>query len=217
MAGQEKPHSMNTAGPFYVVDGCCTACGVPEATAPEMFAYDSATHCYVRRQPMSDDEVERALQVIRGQELGCVRYRGADPAILRRLAEAGESAACDYPAIGVEPILRNVVRFVLNREASISLDAFVEYQRNLVPGLRISTRRVAGATLSYSWFENNFHELVLSGLDERARRWMIRHNGPLGISEWLHRWLRTMPDVADIRWVTEQEQHQGAPGQRAPW
>jgi hypothetical protein len=103
MTDRERPYAKNVSGPFYVVDGCCTACGVPEATAPGMFAYDSAMHCYVTQQPDSEDEVERALQVIRGQELGCVRYRGVDDVILRRLAEAGESPSCDFPLKGVEP------------------------------------------------------------------------------------------------------------------
>ena len=208
---------MNAEGPFYVVDGCCTACGVPEATAPEMFAYDSATHCYVRRQPVSDDEVERALQVIRGQELGCVRYRGTDAVILRRLAEAGESASCDFPPIGLEPVLRNVVTFVVNRAGPLSLDEFLGYIRDQLHWHDIRTRHVAGATLSLSWYQDNFRELVLKVLDERSRRWMISHNGPLGVSEWLHQWLTNASDVADVRWLTEHEQRRGASGQERPW
>jgi hypothetical protein len=91
MTDKRKPHRLNVAGPFYVEDGCCTACGVPEAIAPELFAYDPATHCYVKRQPESVAELEGALRVIRTQELGCVRFRGTDVVVLRRLAEAGES------------------------------------------------------------------------------------------------------------------------------
>jgi len=217
MGEEERPHSMNVVGPFYVVDGCCTACGVPEATAPEMFAYDSATHCFVRRQPVSSAEFERALQVIRGQELGCVRYRGTDPVILRRLAEAGESALCDFPLVGLEPVLRNVVTFVAKSGAPPSLDEFLEYTRNQLPGCGIRTRNVTGATLSLSWYEDNFRELVLKVLDDRSRQWMISHNGPLGVSEWLHQWLAGSSDVTDIRWLTEQEHRRGASGQGRPW
>lgn len=216
MGEEEKPHSMNAVGPFYVVDGCCTGCGVPEATAPEMFGYDSATHCYVRRQPVSNNEVERALQVIRGQELGCVRYRGTDPVILRRLAEAGESGSCDFPLPGLSALLRNVVTFVVNRGAPLSLDEFLEYTRNR-PWYGIRTRNVAGASLSLSWWQDHFYELVLKVLDERSHRWMVSHNGPLGLSEWLHQWLTDVPEVADIRWLTEQEQRRGAGGQDRPW
>jgi hypothetical protein len=74
-------HPKNAAGPFYVLNGCCTACGVPTALAPELFDFDATDHCYVKRQPASDQEMENALRVLRAQELECVRYRGTDEAI----------------------------------------------------------------------------------------------------------------------------------------
>src|SRR5438045_3453432 len=89
MSDARPIHPKNTAGPFYVLNGCCTACGVPTSLAPELFDFDSADHCYVKQQPCSDTEMEKALRVLRAQELDCVRYRGKDQAILRRLAEAG--------------------------------------------------------------------------------------------------------------------------------
>jgi hypothetical protein len=55
-------HPNNAAGPFYVTNGCCTGCGVPTAFAP-VFEFDSTDHCYVKRQPASDLELEKALQV----------------------------------------------------------------------------------------------------------------------------------------------------------
>src|SRR4029453_8976620 len=36
---------MGSAGPFYVLNGCCTACGVPTAIAPELFDFDSTFCC----------------------------------------------------------------------------------------------------------------------------------------------------------------------------
>ena len=88
-------HPRNAPGPFYVLYDCCTACGVPEAMAPDHFAYDAGRNCLVKRQPESPDELEKMLRVIRGQELGCIRYRGTDKQVLRRLAEAGEDGhAC---------------------------------------------------------------------------------------------------------------------------
>jgi hypothetical protein len=140
MTDRERPHAKNVSGPFYVVDGCCTACGIPEATAPGMFAYDSGMHCYVAQQPGSEVEVERALQVIRSQDLGCIRYRGVDDVILRRLGEAGESSSCDFPLKGVEPILRNVVMFIVNGLETISLNDFLDDMRERSPGAEIRTR-----------------------------------------------------------------------------
>ncbi|MGH7135886.1 MAG: hypothetical protein ACREHD_09110, partial [Pirellulales bacterium] len=53
MNDADHPHPNNAPGPFYVLHGCCTSCGAPIAEAPELFAYDSENHCYVRRQPGS--------------------------------------------------------------------------------------------------------------------------------------------------------------------
>jgi ferredoxin len=91
----KNSHPKNAPESFYVVDECCTACGVPIAIAPDLFAFDANNHCYVKRQPSTADEIDAALRVIRMQELGCIRYCGDDKTILRRLAEAGESAQCD--------------------------------------------------------------------------------------------------------------------------
>jgi hypothetical protein len=116
-------HPKNAAGPFYVLNGCCTACGVPTAIAPELFEFDSTHHCYVKRQPSSNAEMEKALHVLRGQELGCVRYRGTDEAILRRLAEAGEAQQCDHPPADVGVVLRNVVTFAISDSNYVPRDA----------------------------------------------------------------------------------------------
>lgn len=95
MASDHKPHPKNIAGPFYVEDGCCTACGVPGSLAPDLFGEDADQHCFVQRQPETTVETDSMLRVIETQELGCIRYRGTDHATLRRLVEAGEGAQCD--------------------------------------------------------------------------------------------------------------------------
>ena len=103
----EKPHKDNAPGPFYVCDGCCTACDIPFADAPEMFAYDDEYHCYVKRQPESESELSRMIRVMLSAELECIRYRGDDQDILRRLAEAGSTNLSDAPVKGINPASRN--------------------------------------------------------------------------------------------------------------
>lgn len=49
MNGQRKPYPKNVEGDFYVEDGCCTACDVPNYYAPELFEYDDELHCFVAR------------------------------------------------------------------------------------------------------------------------------------------------------------------------
>lgn len=89
-----QPHPRNAPGAFYVVDECCTRCGVPETAAPDLFAYDDE-HCWVRRQPASGEELARMLEAIAIAELGCIRYRGKDVVIRRRLEAMGEGGQID--------------------------------------------------------------------------------------------------------------------------
>ena len=136
-------HPKNAAGPFYVLNGCCTACGVPTALAPELFDFDSTDNCYVKRQPTSDNEKEKVLRVLRAQELECVRYCGTDEAVLRRLAEAGEAHQCDHPLPGVGLVLRNVVTFARADAHDLRLDApreeFSDYLKHRYPHLQVRT------------------------------------------------------------------------------
>ena len=172
-------HPKNAAGPFYVLNGCCTACGVPTATAPELFEFDSADHCYVKRQPNSNAEMAKALQVLRSQELGCVRYRGTDEAILRRLAEAGEAQQCDHAPAGVGVVLRNVVTFAISDsnhapcDASGFLKEFSAYLKGRYPHLEVRTKpielREGAASFALAWFEDHFHPVAIRPVDESGR------------------------------------------------
>jgi hypothetical protein len=111
-----RPYRLNVAGDFYVEDGCWTLCGVPEAAAPDLFETDEGVEqCYVKRQPRSPDEVHRMLEVFARQDLGCVRYRGHDRAMLKELAELGARERCDAL---LRPSLWSRLRGWLGRRAS---------------------------------------------------------------------------------------------------
>jgi hypothetical protein len=92
-----KPHRLNVVGDFYVENGCCTACGVPELEAPALFAWDQEHQCYVSKQPSNPDEVRGMLNAIACADLRCIRYRGRDPALLKALVDMGEVGQCDHP------------------------------------------------------------------------------------------------------------------------
>ena len=89
----------NAPGPFYGTGGC-TACGTPEAEAPELLAAltDENLDTYFVRQPQSSDEVEHACRAIEVCCLAALRYAGRDPAILRRLGN--RDLYCDHPLPG---------------------------------------------------------------------------------------------------------------------
>lgn len=72
---------------FYVQQGCCMSCGVPQAIAPELVGWRDQTQqlkCYWIKQPETADELDRAIEILHTQELGWHRYAGNDPAILKR-------------------------------------------------------------------------------------------------------------------------------------
>jgi hypothetical protein len=83
-------------GDFYLQDVCCRSCGVPQSIAPELVGWvdDKSGPCYWIRQPETADELDRAINVLHTQELGCHRYSGTDPAILKRCPPED----CDSPA-----------------------------------------------------------------------------------------------------------------------
>ena len=94
-----KPHPLNAPGDFYVEFECCLTCGVPIDIAPELFAWENARvtdegqpvadSCYIRKQPTTPGELKKMMEVMAAQELECIRYRGSDPAIMRRIREEG--------------------------------------------------------------------------------------------------------------------------------
>ena len=226
MSDEGSIHPKNAAGPFYVLNGCCTACGVPTAIAPELFEFDSTDHCYVKRQPSSNAEMEKALHVLRGQELGCIRYRGTDESILRRLAEAGGADQCDHPPAGVDVVLRNVVTFVISDSKngtsapSRLAEEFCVYLKGRYPHLEVRTKSVelreGEASFALAWFEDHFHPIAIRSV-EKSGRWMILHRGNLGLSEFLDDWLRSAERFSDLRWYSEDAWDSSEEWHSLPW
>jgi hypothetical protein len=71
------------------------SCGVPQALAPELVGWrdeNRQLNCYWIKQPETADELDRAIKILHTQELGCHRYSGHDPAILKRCHPEG----CDH-------------------------------------------------------------------------------------------------------------------------
>ena len=77
----------SATGDFYVSEGCCTSCGVPQVVAPDLvgWADEMLSHGYWIKQPANAEELNQAVKLLHSQELGCHRYSGNDPAILKRL------------------------------------------------------------------------------------------------------------------------------------
>src|SRR4051812_5679723 len=160
-------HPRNTLGPFYVEAGCCTACGVPEATAPDLFGWDSDLHCFVKRQPAGPHEVDRMLLTMIRSEMGCIRYSGEDTRIIRRLAEQGEGELSDVaPDSEIVRIHRDHVALrglEMTATAETLMDDFIGHlRRQPVPErfkCTVLERSADRCDLRVSWFEDKFHPI----------------------------------------------------------
>ena len=81
-------HKLNVPGDFYVQDGECMSCMLPEEMAPELMGYfeeGNAGHCYFRKQPESQIEIDNAVLAIDVSCCGAVRYCGKNKDILKTL------------------------------------------------------------------------------------------------------------------------------------
>lgn len=92
----------NSQGDFYVENGVCTSCGAPEAEAPDLIDHSKTEygHCYFKKQPETEEEIERAINAIAVSCISGLRYGGTDEKILKRLYEIGEGGQCDHKPIG---------------------------------------------------------------------------------------------------------------------
>jgi len=213
-----KPHPKNAPGPFYVIDGCCTACDVPVSEAPGLFAYDETNHCFVKRQPSTPREFDRAFLVAWAAELECIRYRGDDPQMLRRFAELGQPDLCDIPPPPeVRPVVRDLVTFDTKSldHAGISAlelaDAFQRSVRHRMSNYQLRFNPITGnetcATLTFAWFEENYHSVEFCVTNKANCRWLVRHDaasraGGRGLSREIDEWLRGAQHFCDLRWYS---------------
>jgi ferredoxin len=94
---EHKRHPLNCDGLFYVENQCCITCDLPRTLAPDMFRYtDKKDHCYVYRQPATDEELQRMIQAMEGAEVLCVRCRSRDKSLLRILKGRHLTEQCDF-------------------------------------------------------------------------------------------------------------------------
>jgi len=99
-------HPQSAPGDFYVVHNECVTCGAPHAVAPDLIGWvdGDTSHCIWKRQPESADEIEQAIHVFAASCVGCHRYAGDDPEIIKRIGWN----YCDAPQPFVESISCNI-------------------------------------------------------------------------------------------------------------
>lgn len=219
MGTNRTRYRLNVIGPFYVEDGCCTLCGVPDSIAPELFGVTD-DHCYVKRQPQTPDEHDAMVHVMVSQELGCVRYAGADESLLRRLAENGEGTQCDVaPPRGTGELRRDHVVFAAKPDAEPwTPRRLLERLAVFAAGWRTTAVFDDGtmATLSVSWFQDKYHRIEALA-SNRPGEWLVRHHGPPRLGDTLYEWLTQDPSFDSVRWQTKAEWKASGPSWPKPW
>jgi hypothetical protein len=222
MSAQRRPHALNVLGPFYIEDGCCTACGVPQHLAPNLFGEDEQDHCFVKRQPQTTSELDAMLRTMATQDLGCLRYEGQDAAIAQRLVDAGMREQCDVaPPAHLEPMQRDHATFAVNVTSS-AVSIAERLTNYLVTIERFKCKPASSdhdgtfVAIDVAWFEDRYHRVEI-GPDKHAGRWMLRHFGPPRLSDTLHDWLTADDFFADVRWLTAAQWQSGGSSQPTPW
>lgn len=96
------------------MDGVCITCGAPEAEAPDLIEHQKSEygHCYFKKHPEREDEVNRAINAVAVSCIAGLRYTGADENILMKLYEIGEQSQCDnVPIHNYKAVIRKKVEF----------------------------------------------------------------------------------------------------------
>jgi hypothetical protein len=64
--------------------------------APEMFKYtEDEQHCFIYRQPDSSADWDKMFEVLKTQDILCIRCRSRDRSLLKRLKQEGLKEICD--------------------------------------------------------------------------------------------------------------------------
>jgi hypothetical protein len=164
------------------------------------------------------------LRTVRSAELECIRYRGEDADVLRRLAEGGRAHLSDIHISGIERVSYDRVTFDVVDALDETLspkqlaELFQKYLRSvgseyLSHKFTRLTDSPTGASFSYSWFEDNFHAVDFFLLRLPDCRWLVVSD----MSFMVHDWLTYGDRFGNIRWYTEQQWNTSRDWQETPW
>ena len=196
-------------GPFYIEPDCCLLCGVPESIAPELFRTGSES-CSLLRQPAGEAEIDKTITAMWSSEVDCIRYRGSDREILRRLGEARLADLADNPAAkDFRPVERDLVLFSVpdippDKPLECLAASFRDYLRAQE---RFTVRRVGHfrkRRVSFSWYGAKFHSVTFEGSGRRDSYMAVLdpkgYYALKGLGRVVHDWLKSEARAHDIAW-----------------
>lgn len=227
-----EAHPCNAPGPFYVEDGCCITCGVPHETAPGLFGWtEGDTHCFVRRQPADSEETDAMVRALWSAEVDCIRYRGCDPALLKRIAEFGSAGMCDMDPGRTRLRFRDRVIFRSRLgEADRAVDLADRFRASLLaqerpyPYQLRPRRRWRPAKVIFSWDagilgKGHFHSVAFAEASGSAcfeARLGIWSSATHGLALLVDDWLKGAEAAEQVRWFSADEVGKGGSGFHMP-
>jgi hypothetical protein len=121
-----KRHPLNR-GDFYINYGDCIACGAPWAEAPDIVEHTQDNHCYFKKQPETEAEMDQAIRALGVSCIAALRYGGSDESILKRLHENGMADLCDQlPQHTYRFLIRNRVFFTFTGRINEIADLLIQ-------------------------------------------------------------------------------------------
>lgn len=202
----QGPSTLEGSGEhFYVKPNCCLLCGVPESIAPELFE-TGENECTVKRQPMTDIELGKAIRAMQSSEVDCIRYSGRNEAILRRLGQAGMAALADDPrAASTTPLERDCVTFTWPhgfRGHGTPAKIAREFRRDMRHGGNtVLPAFLKRNTVQVSWYERNFHAVTFERTNDKRTFAAVLSSGNvlIGIAWLVDDWLKSK-GAMNITW-----------------
>ena len=201
--------------------------------APNHFAYDD-NHCYVCRQPQTTAETTDMIGTAWMAEFQCIRYRGGDPDILRRLAELELRGICDLePPARIKPVIRNHVQMAVAGKPTITtsqqlVGEFIDHLMSQnSAGRQFKTRPmqtlINASSLELSWFDDHFHRIVFAAVRDSPSDWHIESalnndHTDRGVGNVIWSWLkRSKARFTSVRWYTDPDWRGSGVWQSTPW
>ena len=87
-------YPLNAKGEFYVENGICLCCMIPEIEAAELMAFDNeAMHCYFKQQPLTSEDLEHAIAAVAASaseaSSGFVPFSVSSPSVMPSWSVSG--------------------------------------------------------------------------------------------------------------------------------
>jgi hypothetical protein len=198
-------------GDFYINNGDCISCGAPQAEAPDIIEHGKGGHCYFKKQPHTETELDQAISALMVSCISALRYGGTEEKILKRLYEDGLSDLCDQIPQEKHPVLiRDQVSFNFDGHIDELAAFLIQKYTSIGPHVKLGKfasdgdrqfsfvkRWTGGAnSLVYSCNKKDDDSYILQIGAEKG----IKFHGMIGTAWLLHDFLRIDSRITNIKW-----------------